>query len=320
MEELKTIVITIDDIFDIYTACTDKNKYVMNHMQKYFINKCYHGSLVTGVNKVLKISPCEVHGGYADGRCYMFAEVEVTCIVYKPGDIIVGAKFVKIYGIFQSVTDTMNISLISLKSINMPNEIIANVRLDNIDYNQLDKVCATANIFTCRTSDLRYNIGIPKKLLKSEIEQLEDLRKKIADEIKRRKTVNKKMLDIFELYYYSSTVQPGSHEVAGWSGASITKPGLIDIMDIKLDSIKPGVYKRSADIALSCPEIYLESSAQSSIEAITAYVALYDMFYDIYKNIRAINDMAELYTEEMIVANKSIWKYVTDTRLNIKDK
>lgn len=320
MEELKIITITIDDIFDIYTACMDKNKYVMTHVQKYYINKCYQGSIITNVNRVIKTSHCEVNGNYADGRCFMYAEVEVTGITYKPGDILVGLKFVKLYGIFQCVKDNMVISLENIRNVTLPNEITTNVCLKDIDYNQLDKMCATSTIYTCRTSDVRYNIGIPKKLSKQEIEQLDNIRDKIKAEIDRRAEVDIGMLDILELYYYSSNTLPGAHEVSGWKGKSVTKPGLISIMELKLESVKPGVYKRTADIALSCPEIYLDSSSASSIEALTPYVALFDMFYDIYNNIRAMNNMAMFYTEKLITENKTVWKYITDARLNTKSK
>jgi|688.fasta_scaffold63368_3 hypothetical protein len=320
MEELKIITLTIDDIFDVYAACMDKDKYVMNHIQKYYINKCYQGSLITKINKVIKTSHCEVNGGYADGRCFMYAEVEVTGITYKPGDILVGLKFIKLYGIFQCVLDNMVISLENIRNVIMPNEIITNVCLKDIDYNQLDKMCATSTIHTCRTIDLRYNIGIPKKMSKHEIEQLDDIRDKIKLEIVRRNQADKEMLSILELYHYSSTTLPDERTVSGWNGKSVSKQGLIDIIDLKLESVKPGVYKRSADIALSCPEIYLESSSASSIEAITPYVALFDMFYDIYNNMRAINDMASIYTKDLIASNKIVWKYITDARLNTKSK
>lgn len=308
----KTLQTTIQDIVDVNVFCSNEEAYVMAELSSRFMNVCYQGIFITNIEKITKISNCNVSSLQNAGKCYVFVEFVIKGEVFFKGDIIVGIKLTKDqFGIFRGMHKNM-ICISMLKNrVDIADGAIVNVQLNTIEYNPMHKINATATVMICKTEATLFNIG--GRLEQKEIIILEKIRDKIREQLEIRKAAivkDEKLVAAFDTYYYSFKKEPESFTSEEWSGKSVPHKS---IFDIDFQKIKPGVISRSLDISPTCPHVKLDSSSEILVK-VNTFEAFMQIFAEIYNNLIAFNQMAEVFTLDIIRQNKVVFKSITEAR------
>lgn len=309
----KTLQTTIQDIVDVNVFCSNEEAYVMSELSSKFLNACYQGIFITDIEKITKISNCNISSLQNAGKCYVFVEFVVKGEVFFKGDIIVGVKLTKDqFGIFRGVHKNMIHISILKNRVDIADNSLVNVQLNTIEYNPMHKINATATVMICKIEPTLFNIS--GRLEQKEILVLEKLREKIKEQLDKRQALiakDEKLVTAFDTYYYSFKKEPELFTSPEWVGRTVPYKS---IFDIDFQKIKPGVVARSLDISPTCPHVKIDSSSDILVK-VNTFEAFMQILAEIYNNLIAFNQMAEVFTLDTIKQNKIVFKSITEARI-----
>ena len=90
--ELEKVFDTTIDVVNPIHFCTAKNKHLMDELHTKFVGRCYKGSLIIRINKVLKSSSCRINDSNNAGEAVIDVQFAATVREFCRWDIITNVE------------------------------------------------------------------------------------------------------------------------------------------------------------------------------------------------------------------------------------
>lgn len=277
-------IVTTITISDINAFCHDYEENIKRVLHNKFAGKCYMGEFIIEISEIKNISDCKVVDTNNSGDCIITVMFTANTRKFTIGEIIVGVTVVRndtqflhaVYRDMLHIAISSNITLPDGKKehlLQFNSGDIINVVLTNVIHVPYNRANATAKL-------LLPNVDIPVVRLDVECVPTAYL----VEEINAK---------IDELNFKPPDLVKFLREAYGVSDDD----GDFDITD----TLKPGTYTLSSD------KMKLKNAPESSL--------IYDtktghnlLKFRMLNWLTALNEMATVYTKEVITANKKMFQ------------
>lgn len=344
MQYKKPYEITID-IPNPNEYCTDPESFILGHINLYYVGHCFGGSYIISVIEILRRSSCKIKKTGLNSEGYVDVSFLANVWIINPGDIIPAVKIINTSPIIVGVssvggTDKNNIvvNVNAIQGDSMKEGTIIPIRVLKSYYQpDSETITVVGLLLTCGERIPIFHID--EDILEP-LPIFTEIYEEIKEQLRRRRELQESsqhasIIEEFEkmLSSYKSTGKIAREEIEteeldSWEGIKQTHDTeyLTNILTIlvKLASGEPvdgitgywtrarGIYKSSplVSFAKEMPAEWVEDGGSES-----SMVAIEDspqnIFIELFTNIlifmRAINDMAESYTPEIMKNQRGTW-------------
>jgi len=278
-----------------------------------FEHKCLRQCLIISVDNIIKQSECIITSDGAPNFGTINLSLEVTAIIYNPGDLIVGAKVI--------TKNSEGFMILSTENVNM---MMAN--------NQSTNSIKEEQLVIVEVVDSRYNIGAEKivanvilptpvrpkayKIISQpnlEFPLIKKIREELENELKWQR-------DLFK--------ENNKEIIAAWSVLSEILFGAIDNSDThnrtKIDDVlqmlnTPDIFNQGSVILIQGPnllsdQIQISTNTSEKIKIISTLeptAVIYELISSCANNLRIMREVIQVYTiNDNIEKNMNIWKII----------
>ncbi len=326
-EKVYEITVNVDNPINF---CTNKTKHVISEINNRYVGKCYKGSFIKELVKIIQISACNLVKTNNSGEAYVDVRFLAKVININQWDIIVG---IEIKDIHQLIIGEYNKDFkasiaIDNKKADMVNiNQICCVRVIKSIYKPMnDYISVFSTILTCDKNAPIYKVtgDLEPKNIKFKLHLLME---EVKNELELRKQMNKSDYLYFEQLLYSYKHKNKSEETilnkngTEWTGyvCGNEVKNIIDIINTTEVIDVTGYWTRSLFIYRSSPNV----SFMKTIDDETKFVEMsaYDVFAELLKNVydflKCIRQMVEIFPSVEIRNNhKNIWMMMKEQQLD----
>ena len=311
----KKLITTTVNIADAINYSANAKSTLMSILIRKFTNKCYNGSYIIEVLKIIEKSACRVQKTNLSGEGYVDVTFEVLVSIINVGDIVTNCIIHKIDTCITCESNTDGAAIVAIPLNNHIAKVVSvgqtlSVNVIAVKYDPFkSKITVIGNPIECNKQNIVYKVE--GKISKTEYPSIVDLCKKIHELYENRKlliAVNNTSIDRMEhaIYPYKSISSPTEmewiKELKGPIKFVDNSSEVINILDICIDPEYDftGLWGRNPALVKSSPYVNKYETSDDSIEIIncTAYNMVLIMLNSIYKYTKYINETSVIYGKE----------------------
>ena len=299
----KFITTTIN-ISDAINYSANEMSILMSILIRKFTSKCYNGSYIIEVIKIIEKSPCRVQKTNLSGDGYVDVTFEVLTSIISVGDIVTNCIVHKIDTCITCESNTDGAAIIAIPLNNHIAKVVSvgqtlSVTVVAVRYEPFkSKITLIGTPIECDKQNIVYKVE--GRLSPNEYGNVAELCKKINDLYENRKSiiaVNNASVDRME-----RVITPGG--INGSVHKDDTKLGeLINMISIcsEAEYNFTGLWGRSPGLVKSSPNVIKykdELTEQHELVICTPFHMVLNVLNSIYKYIKYINETSVIYSKE----------------------
>jgi hypothetical protein len=319
---VKKIITTTINITDAINYSANEMSTLMSILIRRFTNKCYNGSYIIEVMKILEKSPCRVQKTNLSGDGYVDVMFEVLASIINTGDIITNCIIHKIDTCVTCESNTDGAALIGIPLTNQIAKVVSigqilSVTVVAVRYDVTkSKISVIGVPVECDKQNIVYKVD--GRLSSNEYANITELCKKIYELYENRKLIMSanntsvtRMEHVITLEGFNGIARRGDKHkkelewYSGLIGPITFMPDplgeLVNILAVCKDADYnyTGLWGRSPTLVKSSPFVNkYTDDAPHELVVCTPFHMVLTMLNSIYKYAKYINETSVIYSKE----------------------
>lgn len=307
------LITTTVNISDAINYSANAKSTLMSILIRKFTNKCYNGSYIIEVTKIIEKSACRVQTTNLSGEGYVDVTFEVLASVINIGDIVTNCVIHKIDTCITCESNTDGAAIVAIPLNNNIAKVVSvgqilSVVVIAVKYDPFkSKITIIGNPIECDKQNIVYKVD--GRMSSVEYASIAELCKKIHELYENRKlilTANSASIERMEhaIYPYKNVSTPSESEwIKGLKGPtkfvaqSVTLENMLTLCeDPNYDFT--GLWGRNSVLVKSSPFISKYNESDHEIVDSTPYNMVLTTLNSIYKYAKYINETSVIYGKE----------------------